>query len=331
MPSYPHMAYNNTYGLQIINQSEYTAAVNSFPQCKTQVESCQSLAKSKDPSAKGNVEEVNKACREAFKFCFDAMHKPAAEKGINPFDITAKYVGSFPPKYAAGFLNTREAQLDLGVPLNFSGYSVAVNESFTMAGDFVLGRNLAVLGELLDRGVKVALVYGDADYQCNWYGGEQISLAIESKLSKAFRKAGYAEIRSTNTNPNNRSDILGGYVRQHGGFSFSRVLDAGHEAPWYQPQVTHDIFNRVIFNRDVPTGKKPLGAGINTGYSTTGLSSVVGITNKVPAHPVSECYVWDIFQTCTPAQAQMLRNGVAITKDFIMTGYYASDGAAIYY
>jgi hypothetical protein len=34
-------------------------------------------------------------------------------------------------------------------------------------GDFVLGRNLAILGELLDRGVKVALVYGDSDYQCN--------------------------------------------------------------------------------------------------------------------------------------------------------------------
>jgi len=61
-----------------------------------------------------------------------------------------------------------------------------------------------------------------------------------------------------------------------------------------------------MFNRDVPTGKKPLVGGINTD-------------------------VWDIFQTCTPAQAQMLRSGVAIPKDFIMTGYYASDGAAIYY
>jgi hypothetical protein len=34
-------------------------------------------------------------------------------------------------------------------------------------GDFVLGTNLPYVGELLDQGVKVALVYGDKDYQCN--------------------------------------------------------------------------------------------------------------------------------------------------------------------
>jgi hypothetical protein len=34
-------------------------------------------------------------------------------------------------------------------------------------GDFVLGKNLQLLGDLLDQGVKVALVYGDRDYQCN--------------------------------------------------------------------------------------------------------------------------------------------------------------------
>jgi len=31
----------------------------------------------------------------------------------------------------------------------------------------VRGHNLAALGRLLDQGVKVALVYGDSDYQCN--------------------------------------------------------------------------------------------------------------------------------------------------------------------
>ena len=97
--------------------------------------------------------------------------------------------GSFPPKYAAGYLNTKEVQFDLGVPLNFSGLSTAVatgmfccspmhNSSlfpliwetilaFTQTGDFVIGKNLEILGKLLDKGVKVALVYGDSDYQCN--------------------------------------------------------------------------------------------------------------------------------------------------------------------
>lgn len=55
----------------------------------------------------------------------------------------------------------------MGVPLNFSGLSAAANQAYDRTGDFVLGRNLAILGELLDKGVKVALMYGDADYQCN--------------------------------------------------------------------------------------------------------------------------------------------------------------------
>jgi carboxypeptidase D len=39
--------------------------------------------------------------------------------------------------------------------------------AFLSTGDFVLGKNLAALGNLLDQGIKVALVYGDRDYQCN--------------------------------------------------------------------------------------------------------------------------------------------------------------------
>ena len=76
---------------------------------------------------------------------------------------------------------------------------------------------------MIDRGVKVALFYGDADYQCNWLGGEAISLAIESKLSSKFKKAGYENIQ---TNPS----YVGGLVRQHDKLSFARVFHAGHES-----------------------------------------------------------------------------------------------------
>lgn len=119
--------------------------------------------------------------------------------------------------------------------------------AFDVTGEFVLGKTLDMLGALLDNGVKVALVYGDKDYQCNCkymipilnfsyeeansamfigYGGEMVSLAIKSKFSQGFQKSGYAEIHT------NKS-YVGGYVRQHGNLSFSRVLDAGHEGKLY--------------------------------------------------------------------------------------------------
>lgn len=84
MPSYPHMAYNNTYGVQVINDTEYTAAINSFPACRSQVEACRSLAAEQDPSGLGNVEEVNKACSDAYYYCFATMWGGVDNRGVSP-------------------------------------------------------------------------------------------------------------------------------------------------------------------------------------------------------------------------------------------------------
>lgn len=73
-------------------------------------------------------------------------------------------------------------------------------------------------------------MYGDRDYQCNWLGGEQISLAIQSSISDNFRKAGYADIH---TNPT----TVGGAVRQYGNLTFSRVFDAGHEGKTHKSSI----------------------------------------------------------------------------------------------
>ncbi|KAK0715340.1 Alpha/Beta hydrolase protein [Lasiosphaeris hirsuta] len=322
MPSYPIMAHNNTYGIQVINDTEFQTAANSFPACKALVEECRTIAAKQDPLTLGNVPEVNKACSTAFSTCFATMWGGVQSRGRNVFDIAATYPGSFPPKWAAGYLNSLDVQQALGVPLNFSAFGVGPSTAFTATGDFILGRNVEILGELLNKGVKVALVYGDRDYQCNWYGGEQVSLAIESKFSSSFEKAGYADIHT------NKS-YVGGLVRQHGGLSFSRVFDAGHEAPWYQPETAYRIFQRVMFNTDVSTGRFSTARRPN--YATTGPQSIADVKNKLPVHPEAECYLWDIFETCTKTQTLQLRNGTAITKDYVMIGYEKSDGTPLYY
>ena len=45
---------------------------------------------------------------------------------------------------------------------------------------------------LLKNSVRVALYYGDADYICNWFGGEAVSLNISYAHTAEFKKAGYA-------------------------------------------------------------------------------------------------------------------------------------------
>ena len=83
------------------------------------------------------------------------------------------------------------------------------------------------LWTLLDNGVKIALVYGDRDYQCNWMGGEAVSLAINFSSSVEFSKAGYAELLTNDS-------YTGGLVRQHGNLSFTRVFQAGHEGMYHR-------------------------------------------------------------------------------------------------
>lgn len=78
---------------------------------------------------------------------------------------------------------------------------------------------------LLDRGVKVALIYGDRDLRCPWLGAEKLSLAAEWSGAEDFRGAGYALIHTNDT-------YDGGVVRQHGALSFSRVFDAGHDGEY---------------------------------------------------------------------------------------------------
>ncbi|KAK7959323.1 carboxypeptidase S1 [Apiospora aurea] len=323
IPFFPQTAYNNTYGLQTINETVYQKAVESWPQCQKLIHQCRALEAQKDSLNTGSNNETNTACAAAFGACFKTMHDPYNELLHNLFDLTSAPRGSFPPKYAAGYLNSKEVQDALGVPLNFTGLAAGVRDVFNKTGDFILGHNVADLGRLLDKGVKVAFMYGDRDYQCNWRGGEAISLNITSKYSADFRKAGYTDLKTN-------KDEVGGMVRQFGNLSFSRVYNAGHEVPWYQPETAYEIFRRVMFNKDVATGSKST-QGCKTPYGTMGPADISGVKNKLPEPHKPECYFWDIMETCMPDQVKIIKSGKAIFKDFIMLGYVAANGTSVYY
>lgn len=109
----------------------------------------------------------------------------------------------------------------LGVPVNFTAASPTVGASFNSTDDIDRAGSMEAVAYLLDNGVKVHMMYGDRDYACNWLGGEEVSLLINHNGSEGFRSAGYAPIVPI--------EGEGGFVRQHGNYSFSRVFQAGHE------------------------------------------------------------------------------------------------------
>ncbi|KAJ5134652.1 hypothetical protein N7448_000328 [Penicillium atrosanguineum] len=315
-PTYPKMAYNNTYNIETINQTVYENALDAWSRpggCKDLIMNCRALAAEGDPHMHGNNETVNKACHKADSFCsnqVEGAYVTYSERGY--YDITHKDPDPFPPSYFLGYLNQNWVQGALGVPINYTESVDSVYVGFSSTGDYPRSDVHGYIDDIayvLDSGIKVALVYGDRDYACNWIGGEDVSLLVNHKEADGFRDAGYTPLRTNKT-------YVGGQVRQHGNFSFTRVFEAGHEVPAYQPETAYHIFYRALFNRDLATGK--VDTARNKSYSTAGPDSTWTIKNEVPESPDPLCYILALEATCTDDQIASVVNGTAVIKDWIV-------------
>ncbi|OAT11518.1 carboxypeptidase S1 [Blastomyces gilchristii SLH14081] len=201
-PSYPSIAYNNSYGIIAINETVKAMAEGDLPTCLNLVSKCQELARTLDPNATANNEQVKDKYRNASEYCLEYIEGPyVVEMKWGYYDMAHCYLDPFPPEYYVGFLAQPEVKQALGVPVNHTETSPVVGQSFIMTGDYT--RNgmegyTSEIGYLLDSGVQVALVYGDRDYACNWVGGKVVSLAVNYSQSDAFKMAGYEEIVLSN-------------------------------------------------------------------------------------------------------------------------------------
>ncbi|TVY94449.1 Carboxypeptidase S1-like protein A [Lachnellula willkommii] len=317
--SYPDMAHNNTYSFQAITDAEYESAMKNLTTCTGLIDKCQGLGAIYDPDNYGNDVAVNTACSAAYGYCALDVEYVLLNSGHGAFDIGHTTPDPTPSKYEIGFLNRHWVQSALGVPLNFTYQNQVVYNSVMAEGDITRGGFLDMLGNLLDRGIQVALMYGDRDYIGNWIAGERGSLAITSEISKGFTAAGYANI-STN------ATYEGGVVRQHGNLSFSRVFDAAHGVPYYQPETAYRIFDRAMSHVDIATGQR----SITADYSTSGPSSSFQYKNQMPEDPKKVCYTLMALTTCTTADFQRLAAGTAIVRDFVLVGYVEGN-ATIWY
>lgn len=198
----------------------------------------------------------------------------------------------------------------MGVPLNWTQSSGTVSTAFRSIGDYVRPGWIQDLAYLLERGIKVTLAYGDRDYACNWIGGEALSLAIHYTDSEGFRSAGYAPIQANST-------YVGGLVRQYGNLSFSRVFQAGHEIPSYQPETSYRIFMRALFNKDISTGVEDTYTD-GVAYSSEGPSDTWGFRNEIPPPYVQYCTLLDIYATCFDDQIESIADGTALIRNWIL-------------
>ncbi|KAI0843260.1 serine carboxypeptidase [Hypoxylon sp. FL0890] len=311
-PAYPHIAYNNTYGLETVNKTIYQGMVDALEQpggCRDQINDCRALSMIYDPDNIGVNDTVNKVCSDAETFCSNYVRGPYLNySGRNYYDYASIDPNPFPAPFYNQYLNQPHVQGALGVPLNFTQSSSAVAYAFRAIGDYNRPGWVEDLAFLLENGIKVHMIYGDRDYACNWIGGEAVSLAVNYSNTEKFHAAGYRDIVINDT-------YVGGQVRQYGNFSFSRVYEAGHEVPAYQPETAYKLFHRALFNKDIATGTVDLIE--NSEYVTEGPADTWTIKNEDPPDLLHFCYIYDM-STCTDEQIESVLNGTAVVINGII-------------
>ena len=200
----------------------------------------------------------NAVCARADNFCASKVENLYdIYSGRDEYDMRYLTPDPFPYDYFVQYLNTPTVQKAIGAYQNFSTSSGTVSSAFGNTGDDDReSGTIEACQKLLAAGVSVMLYYGDADFNCNWLGGQGVADEI---AAPGYDTAGFVNI-STSDN------IVHGQVKQSGLFSFLRIYESGHEVPFYQPLASLEIFERALKQVDIATGQ----CEVDAGYKTVG-------------------------------------------------------------
>jgi carboxypeptidase C (cathepsin A) len=198
-----------------------------------------------------NASGDDQVCANADDFCFEYVEYPYdTVSGRDEYDMRELTPDPFPYEFYVDYLNRPDVLAAIGAYTNFTEFSAQVGDNFYETGDDARDPDTAEdLRTLLKDGVTVALYAGDADYICNWIGVEAVAAQVNPRR---WDKAGYVDLSTSD-------GIVHAQVKQAGKFSFTRVFEAGHEVPFYQPLAALEMFDRVINGLDVATGTRKIG------------------------------------------------------------------------
>lgn len=203
-----------------------------------------------------NARGIDSVCAAADAFCANEVEEVLdIVANRDEYDIREFYPDAFPYEYYVDYLNTPAVQQAIGAYVNFSESNNAVYEAFVSTGDDDReDGTIEAVRRLVAQGVYVVQYAGDADYNCNWLGGQVVAAQVDAP---GYGAAGFVNVSTSD-------GVVHGQVRQGGNFAFVRVYESGHEVPFYQPVLALEMFERVIAGKVVATGKRAAGPGYKT-------------------------------------------------------------------
>jgi len=177
-PAYYRYAISNLYDVQMLNEStsqKMSDALFLPNGCMSQLQLCNS------PSA------TDQTCFTADDTCYNASNLAPTFSKRDEYDIRYLKPSPFPPRHFKAYLNLPHVQAALGVYTNFTSSSNLVFNAFLATGDTV--KNLTIMSDmktlLTRRNIPMTLLYGDADYLCNWIGVKLSPRTLGSPVSRS--------------------------------------------------------------------------------------------------------------------------------------------------
>ncbi|CAG8611432.1 35824_t:CDS:2 [Gigaspora margarita] len=204
----PHMACNSTYKPVLTNDICHQMS-EDFPK---------SMIKPYTDNTNQSLFDIRRKC-DGKNYCYSEA---------DDLDIFAN-------------LENTKAELGVNTSLVFQACNnTGVFIDFGKSGDMVLQFD-KFISQLLESKIRVLIYAGDADYLCNWYGVEAWVKELQWSGKEGFNNANVTQWMTKDPVK------YAGDVRTFEGFTFLKIFEAGHMAPYDQPGPSLDFFNRWIY------------------------------------------------------------------------------------
>ncbi|EIW75298.1 serine carboxypeptidase [Coniophora puteana RWD-64-598 SS2] len=178
-------------------------------------------------------------CSAAFSFCATELVESFSKLQRNPYDISQKCnppegdgTACYPMGDVAAYLSTSSVRSTLGIPdhVNFTQFSMATNQAFTISGD-------------ITRPSTVLVYAGELDLMCHWLGSEAWTLEMEWSGREEYTREGRREWAVYGR--------TAGWTRSARGLTYASVRGAGHLAPYDKPVETLAMVQRWLAHEEL--------------------------------------------------------------------------------
>ncbi|KAH6677728.1 carboxypeptidase-like protein S1 [Halenospora varia] len=224
--SFIDYSYNNTY-----NQILTTAQYNSFT--STYTSSCLPALKKCTTTTSSNA-----ACSSAATTCGNKIENAIINSGnFDPYDVRQPYADPYPPVTYSSYISSAAVVKAIGAKSTYSECSDAAGNQFYSTGD-TARTFLPTLSSVVQSGIQVLMWAGDADWICNWVGNFATAELVSYSQAAAFKAKAVANYTV--------NGVAAGTYKTAGNLSWLRVFGAGHEVPYYQPEVALQAFKQTM-------------------------------------------------------------------------------------